>query len=111
MTVRSTLNRCLPLAILLVYAFAIAVHYDLTKTQKDSDSAIAQIIYLPQSSYLKPLSFGYASLLSDFIYIWSIQYYGDRIFNPRMQFLPHTYNLITELDPQFLDAYETGALF
>jgi tetratricopeptide (TPR) repeat protein len=60
---------------------------------------------------MKPLTFGYRSIVSDFIYLWSIQYYGDPAFRPLRQFLPKTYDLITELDPNFLDAYGTGALF
>lgn len=101
----------LPLAILLVFSLALLTHYDLTKVVRDSDSVLSQIIYLPDASYLKPLSFGYSGLLSDLIYMWSIQYYGDPSFHPRQQYLPRTYNLITDLDPHYLDPYETGALF
>jgi tetratricopeptide (TPR) repeat protein len=110
-SIRTASKGRLPLAILLFYSLAIAAHYDLAKTKRISESSISQIVYLPQASYLKPLSFGYASLVSDFVYIWSIQYYGDPTFHPRVQFLPQTYQLITDLDPHYLDAYETGALF
>jgi tetratricopeptide (TPR) repeat protein len=69
------------------------------------------MLYLPSGKYLKPASFGYHALLSDFVYLWSIQYYGDPIFSPKMEYLKHTYDIITELDPYYIDAYQTGALF
>ena len=105
----SSLRLWLPLV--LVFALTVLVHYDLSKNENKHDSVIAQIVYLPASGYLKPLTFGYRSVVADFIYLWSIQYYGDPAFRPLTQFLPRTYDLITELDPNFLDAYGTGALF
>jgi hypothetical protein len=69
------------------------------------------MLYLPSGKYLKPASLGYYALLSDFVYLWSIQYYGDPAFSPRMEYLKHTYDIIVELDPHYIDAYQVGALF
>jgi tetratricopeptide (TPR) repeat protein len=97
--------------ILFFFLIASVVHFDLYKRYRSQDSFLTQMLYLPSGKYLKPASFGYYAILSDFIYLWSIQYYGDPGFHPRMEYLKHTYDIITELDPQYLDAYQTGALF
>ena len=98
-------------AVLIVFLAASALHFHLYKNYQSQGSFITSMLYLPSGKYLKPASFGYHTLLADFIYLWSIQYYGDPGFHPKMEYLKHTYDLITELDPQYLDAYQTGALF
>jgi len=90
---------------------ASVVHYRLHKQYDIQNVLISQMLYLPSGKYLKPATFGYYGVAADFIYLWSIQYYGDPGFHPQMEYLKHTYDIITELDPQYLDAYQTGALF
>jgi tetratricopeptide (TPR) repeat protein len=97
--------------ILAFFLLACGTHFDLYKRYRSQGTFLSQMLYLPSGKYLKPISFGYYTLLSDFIYLWSIQYYGDPGFHPRVEYLKHTYDIITELDPHYLDAYQTGALF
>ncbi len=99
------------LLIVLTYVLAIAVNYYAYSAYRTNTNMFTQMLYLPSGKYLKPASFGYYALLSDFVYLWSIQYYGDPQFSPRMEYLKHTYDIITELDPYFAEAYQTGALF
>jgi len=101
----------LGLVILGVYLLAVAVHYYIDLRHRNEGSSFSQMLYLPSGKYLKPAAFGYHLPLADFVYLWSIQYYGDPGFHPRMEYLWHTYDLITELDPNFVEAYQTGALF
>jgi len=71
----------------------------------------AQVLYLPSGRYLKVVSLGYASVLADAIYIWSIQYYSNYEAADRFSFLEHIYgNVITELDPHYIDPYLIGSL-
>jgi tetratricopeptide (TPR) repeat protein len=98
-------------SVLVVFFLAALLHFNLYKNYRSQSSFISSMLYLPSGKYLKPVSFGYDTLLADFIYLWSIQYFGDPGFHPRMEYLKHTYDVITELDPQFIDAYQTGALF
>lgn len=95
--------------ILFIFLVVWLVHYRIHHKYQLKESGFSQLLYLPSGKYLKPASFGYHALLADFIYLWSIQYYGDPLFHPRMEYLKHTYEIITELDPQFMDAYQTGA--
>lgn len=97
--------------IILIFALAVAVHYRIASQAQDQGTLFSQLLYLPAGKYLKPAAFGYDMLLADFVYLWSIQYYGDPGFHPRLEYLRHTYDIITELDPWFLDAYQTGAFF
>jgi len=70
----------------------------------------ASIIYIPSGKYLKYASFGYSTLLADFVYIWSIQYFSNTSVPERFQYLTHVYSIISELDPRYLDPYQVGAL-
>ena len=70
----------------------------------------ASVIYLPKAKYLKYATFGYDEILADLIYIWAVQYYSNySIFN-RFQYLDHIFEVITELDPNYVDPYDIGAI-
>jgi tetratricopeptide (TPR) repeat protein len=69
------------------------------------------LLYLPSGRFLKVASLGFDPILADVLYLWSIQYYGDERNDDRFGHLNHIFkDLITELDPHYLDAYLTGAL-
>ncbi len=108
---QSSGRRLLGLGTVCLLLLAVVVHYRIVREYHAPGSSFSQMLYLPSGKYLKPATFGYQLLVADFIYLWSIQYYGDPGFHPRMEYLRHTYDLITELDPKFIEAYQTGALF
>ena len=69
------------------------------------------LLYLPSGRYLKLASLGFDELLADLIYLWSIQYYGDYDIRDRYTYLEKIYGeVVTELDPRYLDAYLVGSL-
>jgi tetratricopeptide (TPR) repeat protein len=69
------------------------------------------LLYLPNGRYLKAASLGYAPLLADLIYLWSIQYYGMYDPSVRYDMVEHIYvNVIGELDPRYRDAYTLASL-
>ena len=70
----------------------------------------ASIIYIPSGKYLKHACFGHSSLLADLIYIWAIQYFSNYSVPERFQYLTHVFSIISELDPEYLDPYQVGAL-
>ena len=69
-----------------------------------------ELLYLPSPEMLKIMSLGNPGLAADVLYLWSIQYYS--LFEPdeRFPYLETIYNLITDLDPLYVDAYRIGAL-
>jgi len=77
----------------------------------ESRSAGKELLYLPNGKYLKIISLGHAQLLADAIYLWAIQYYSDYGRADRYRYVEHVFsNVITELDPHYVDAYWLGAL-
>jgi len=70
----------------------------------------SSIIYIPSGAYLKPVTFGYASLAADLIFLWSIQYFGNPAIPNKLDHFRHIFSIISELDPRYVDPYEVGAL-
>jgi tetratricopeptide (TPR) repeat protein len=68
------------------------------------------LLFLPNGRYLQYASLGFEVVLADLIYLWSIQYYGYGRTLEARQYLWHIYSTISDLDPQFIDAYTTGAM-
>lgn len=99
--------------IILILVLSLASFMGLKiKIDKISRKKIpgASVIYLPSGKYLKFATFGYSALLSDLIYIWSIQYYSDYSIADRFKSLDHIFSVIAELDHRYLDPYQIGAL-
>ncbi len=70
----------------------------------------SSFLFIPQSKYIKTASLGYENLVADIIYLWTIQYYGNTSLDHNYKQLEHLYNVITDLNPLFLEAYYIGAL-
>ena len=69
------------------------------------------LLYLPSGKYLKVAALGFDGLLADLLYLWSIQFYGSYDIKDRYTYLERIYDqVITELDPHYLDPYLVGAL-
>ena len=69
-----------------------------------------ELLYLPSPEMLKIMSLGNPGLAADILYLWSIQYYSGFKPDERFLYLETIYNLITDLDPLYFDAYRIGAL-
>lgn len=68
------------------------------------------LLFLPSPEMVKIMSLGNPGLAADIIYLWSIQYYSLFQPNERFLYLSPVYGLITDLDPNYFDAYRIGAL-
>ncbi|HET8946841.1 MAG TPA: tetratricopeptide repeat protein [Candidatus Polarisedimenticolia bacterium] len=74
-------------------------------------TATAPLLYLPSGRYLQIASLGFDALLADALYLWSIQYYSNYDIADRYDYLEHIYkDVITELDPRYLDPYLIGSM-
>ena len=69
-----------------------------------------KLLYLPSSEMLQLVSLGNRGLVADLFYLWSIQYYSKYQPHERFLYLETVYDLITDLDPLYHDAYRVGAL-
>jgi tetratricopeptide (TPR) repeat protein len=96
----------------LVVALASACwSWGRMETLRSANPAAAQVLYLPSGKYLKIVSLGFPEVMADLVYIWSIQFYSNYDQTDRFKFLEHIYgNVISELDPKYIDPYLIGAL-
>lgn len=73
--------------------------------------SIEETLYF-SSSALKRLSLGYKELLADIYWLRALQYFGGSGFkeeNPEL--LYHYFDILTDLDPRFVNAYRFGGTF
>ena len=69
------------------------------------------LLYLPSGRYLRASSLGFAPVVADLIYLWSIQYYGSEDSAIRYDLVERIYvDVIGELDPRYRDAYTLASL-
>lgn len=80
------------------------------RTIERPDPLGRRLLYLPTYKMLKLMSLGNEGLMADVLYVWSIQYYSQ--FQPLEKFLylEKVFDLITDLDPLYFDAYRVGAM-
>ena len=68
------------------------------------------LLFLPTGRYLDAASLGFQTAIADSLYLWSIQYYGHHRSEEDRRYLWRIFDVITDLDPRYQDAYLTGAL-
>lgn len=95
--------------ILGLLAVAVTAEHRLGLLHRE-DPLGKDLLYLPSPEMLKILSVGNPNLVADVLYLWSIQYYSGFRPSERFLYLETVYNLITDLDPRYFDAYRIGAL-
>ncbi len=69
-----------------------------------------RLLYLPSHEMLDLVSLGNEGLMADLLFLWSIQYYSSYRPEETFLYLETVYDLITDLDPLYFDAYRVGAL-
>lgn len=67
--------------------------------------------YIPSSAYMKVASLGQRNFLADLVFIWAIQFFDRYGLEVRDTYLFHTFDVTTDLDPLFAEAYVFGNLF
>ncbi len=69
-------------------------------------------LYLPEGQKLRLASLGFANLYADILWLRSIQAFGGHWFvvNNDMSPIFHYFDVITDLDPLFFEAYKMGKL-
>ncbi|MFH0794529.1 MAG: hypothetical protein V2A74_10920 [bacterium] len=67
-------------------------------------------LYLPGPNFVKTFVLGYDEIAADFLWLRSIQAFGGRFHREDLGYGPliNLFNVITDLDPRFVDAYTFG---
>ncbi len=99
--------------IFLMLAFSL---YPLGKiidqTSPENSNPIPELFYFPKTSFIKNIAFGYNNLLADIFWLRSIQYIGQHaISGNTYPYLYHILDIVTSLDPKFINAYNFGSAF
>ncbi len=104
------MKRALAVAVLMVLAVVTVVSERHLQTVDRQDPLGRRLLYLPTPEFLRLASLGNPQLLADILYMWAIQYYS--MYDPQEQFLyvDTMFDLITDLDPLYFDAYRMGGL-
>jgi len=76
----------------------------------EADPLGKRLLYLPTPEILKIASLGNEGLAADLLYIWAIQYYSEFVPTEKFLYLETVFDMITDLDPRYFDAYRIGAL-
>jgi hypothetical protein len=77
---------------------------DLRNRQQD------YVIYLPPPKYAKLVSIGYQNIVADYLYLWSIQFFSEKMEVQRFKIIDEVFDFVTELDPKYIESYRIGAL-
>ncbi len=67
--------------------------------------------YIPSSAQVKAFSLGYHNAAADILFIWFLQFWDWYNRSVRYDYMVHTFDVMTDLDPKFQEAYVMAALF
>ncbi|MDP2807774.1 MAG: hypothetical protein Q8O74_06520 [bacterium] len=70
-----------------------------------------EMMYFPNAAVTKAAAFGYDNLAGDWIWLQTVQYYGQHTLTDRQyKYLGHMFDVLSALAPDFKIAYNFGAL-
>ena len=79
--------------------------------QREEQQADPELLFLPNGKLLKVMALGHGPLFADVFYLWAIQHYSSDERVDRYRSAEHVFkNVITELDPHYIDAYWMGSM-
>ena len=76
-------------------------------------ASLEEVLFVSSGKTLKKMSLGYSSLLANIYWTRAVQYFGARHTNNsnRYDLLYPLLDITTDLDPQLIEAYQTGSIF
>ena len=74
-------------------------------------NALQELAFFPSEPLIKMAVFHYDNFFADVYWMQSLQYIGKHLSSDRtFNLLYHIYDVVTRLDPRFIDAYNFGAI-
>lgn len=104
------MRRLLPAALLVLLASTIIRVQTKMDMLRHTLPPGYELLYLPAGKYVKLTSLGYQQVLADVIYLWSIQHTTNEAVPDRFARVEHMYEVISDLDPEYVDPYHIGAM-
>ena len=103
--------------VILIFVFILLLtvmifnQMQIDKRMKKKEKLVEELMYFPSGKFINQITSGYNNVLSDFVWLRFIQYYGQHLLTDvKFVYLEHILDILTTLDPQFLVAYTFGSL-
>jgi tetratricopeptide (TPR) repeat protein len=96
--------------IFALLASSFMVHVKLRKLTENYPDEYRSY-YIPSSLEVRAFSLGYHNAAADILFIWFLQFYDWYNKSVRYSYMEHTFDVMTDLDPKFQEAYILSALF
>src|SRR6185503_20271700 len=107
----SLYERLFPLVLLSLLTVSIFLRIDLEQRDVREFSSRQKLVILPKGEFLKPMVLGYAELAADLVWLQFIQALGsDDVREQDYEWMRHALDVVTTLDPQFVEAYDLGGV-
>jgi len=95
-------------AFIIVFVVTILSQHKLLKKVRQYE-VYRDSLYLPRPEYIKVSALGYDMILADLLWLRSIQAFGGHFMSDKDYSLMYNlFDVITDLDPHFIDAYRFG---
>ena len=108
------MNRAAPIPLTIVAALCIGLAARAAGEFSRRQAPVAEpaeLVLFPSGRMLAEMSLGHPQLLADAAWLTAIQYYGKhRLTDRRYPLAPQIFEVITQADPGFRNAYLFGAL-
>ena len=110
---RSSPSWRLVFALLFVCLLTVStyLHIDLDRRDVVQFSSREQLVLLPKGEFLKPIVLGHTQLAADLVWLEFVQVLGsDNVREQDYEWMRHALDVVTTLDPQFVQAYDLGGV-
>jgi hypothetical protein len=96
---------------ILIFALAGLMEWNLIPHEGGAESIVSELSYFPSGKLLHFVSMGFRDILTDWIWIRFVQYYGEqRLTSKDYSYVGHILKILTDLDSRFIHAYTFGAI-
>ena len=99
---------------LLIIIISLFVSVLLVQSFEDRKKSFTgeKLLFFPSGKFIQGVACGYNNFLADLLWIRGGVYYGgQKSKHGSLEYLNHIFNVITDLDPKFINAYTTGGMF
>ena len=95
---------------ILLFIIVIMLAFVIQNHEFSKDRPANELIYFPSGKYVEKLTLEFRSITADILWLQAIQYYGQHALTDReFEHLYKLFDVITMLDPHFLQCYVFGA--
>lgn len=108
------LTGLLPVVVIIwgfVAVYLLQLSIDAGDPVRQREKMVEEMMYFPSGRFMRPATIEYEMLAADLVWLRAIQYYGHHLMTDRKyEWLGHIFEILTELDPRFIGAYQFGAI-